>query len=54
MDWRLIVTSLVTVTKFLYSVPMPVKIKTVLGAKAKHKNMLIKNHTIYINKVKQK
>ncbi len=48
--------SVVTVPKCLYLVPIPVKIHgfgTNFGTKAKHKNMRIKKHTIFINEVKQ-
>ncbi len=44
--------SVVTVPKCLYLVPIPVKIHG-FGTKAKHKNMQIKKHTIFINEVKQ-
>ncbi len=46
-------TSVVTVPKYLYSVTIPVKIH---GSRyqRKHKNMLIKKRTLFINKVKHK
>ncbi len=54
--WSIPGPRVVTVPKFQYSVPIPVKstvLGTNFGTKAKHKNMLIKKH-IFINKVKQK
>ncbi len=49
--------SVVTVPKFLYSVPIPVKIHSSryqFRYQSKTQNMLIKKHIIFINKVEQK